>query len=238
MAAMRRNCGDRNGPYNRDVIFVRAVVSGMWFLASTDPAPWAEVELGKLKPLAEEALWLSITVRDHRDSIYRTLMYISVARHDNAGAAKWGNRWLAEIDAIKPSSEDERSALDIARVENVQIFGDPAHILPALTESERAMPNNYIASLRLAQMEFAAKHYDETIAACDRGLARGPGAYGQAWLLQIKARALRQKGQTDEAYRALQQAWQAAQAIPSKGTRDATITRIHDALKEAEKATK
>jgi hypothetical protein len=32
----------------------------------------------------------------------------------------------------------------------------PARILPALIESERAMPNNYIASLRLAQMEIAA----------------------------------------------------------------------------------
>ncbi len=219
-------------PMNRDVIFVRTVVSGMWCVASTDPAPWAEAELGKLKPLAEEALSLSITVRDHRDSIYRTLMYISVARHDNAGAAKWGDRWLAELDAIKPSSDDERSALDIARVENVQIFGDPARILPALTESERAMPNNYIPSLRLAQMEFAAKHYDETIAACDRGLAREPGAVGRAWLLQIKARALRQKGQTDESRRALQQALQAAEAIPNKGSRDTTVTKIQNALKE------
>lgn len=223
---------------NRDVIFARTVVAGMWCLASTDPAPWAEVELGKLKPLAEEALSLSVTVRDHRDSIYRTLMYTSVARHDNAGAAKWGDRWLTELDAVKPSSDDERSALDIARVENVQILGDPARILPALIESERAMPNNYIASLRLAQMEIAAKHYEETIAACDRGLARGPGANGRAWLLQIKARALRQKGQTDEAHRALQQALQAAEAIPNKGTRDKTISKIRDALREAEKATK
>jgi tetratricopeptide (TPR) repeat protein len=107
-----------------------------------------------------------------------------------------------------------------------------ARILPALTESERAMPNNYIPSLRLAQMEFAAKHYDETIAACDRGLAREPGAVGRAWLLQIKARALRQKGQTDESRRALQQALQAAEAIPNKGSRDTTVTKIQNALKE------
>jgi hypothetical protein len=56
------------------------------------------------------------------------------------------------------------------------------------------MPNNYIASLRLAQIEFAANHFDETIAACDRGLARAPGASGRAWLLQLKARALEQNG--------------------------------------------
>jgi tetratricopeptide (TPR) repeat protein len=100
------------------------------------------------------------------------------------------------------------------------------------------MPNNYIASLRLPQMEIAAKHYDETIAACDRGLARTPGANGTAWLLQIKARALRQKGQTEEAHRALEQALQAAEAIPNKGSRDMNIPMITDALKATEKAAK
>src|SRR5579864_4087048 len=144
----------------RDMIFARTVVGGMWCLASTDPAPWAEAVLRKLQPLAEEALTFSTTVRDHRDSIYRTLMFISVNRKDNTSAAKWGDRWLAELDAIKPGSDEERSALDIARVENIQVYGDPERILPALKESERAMPHDYIASLRVAQMEDAAKHYD------------------------------------------------------------------------------
>jgi len=40
-----------------------------------------------------------------------------------------GEQWLAELDAIKPTSDDERSALDIARVENIQAYGDPARIL-------------------------------------------------------------------------------------------------------------
>jgi tetratricopeptide (TPR) repeat protein len=198
----------------RDVIFARTVVAGMWCLASSDPAPWCKAAIEKLGPLAEEALSLSTTVRDHRDAIYRTHMYISANRNDNAAAAKWGDRWLAELDATKPVDNEERSALDIARVENIQIYGDPERILPALVASERAMPHNYIASLRLAEMESAAKHYDETIAACDRGLARAPGANGQAWLLQIKAKALTQKGRKAEARQALEQALQAAQAAP------------------------
>jgi tetratricopeptide (TPR) repeat protein len=217
-------------PMKRHEIFARTVVAGMWCLASTDPAPWSDAALRKLQPLAEEALSLSATVRDHRDAIYRTLMYISVNRNDHAAAAKWGDRWLAELDAIKPDSDEERSALDIARVENVQIFGDPARILPALIASERAMPNNYIGSLRLAQMESAAKHYDETIAACDRGLARAPGANGRSWLLQIKAQALMQKGTTAEARRALEEALQAAQAIPDEMSRDMNVKKINKAL--------
>jgi tetratricopeptide (TPR) repeat protein len=222
----------------RDAMFGRIVVTGMWCVVSTDSAPWSEAASRKLEILAEEALSLSTTVRDHRDELYRTLMYLAVNRSDNVAAAKWGNRWLAELDATRPASDDERSALDIARVENVQIFGDPAHILPALIASERAMPNNYIASLRLAQMESAAKHYDEAIAACDRGLARGPGSNGRSWLLQIKAQALTKKGQTAYARRALEEALQAAQTIPDKMGRDMNIGMISRSLKATENSGK
>ena len=137
---------------------------------------------------------------------------------------------MAELNAIKPSSDDERSASDIARVENIQAYGDPEHILPALVESERAMLNNYIASLRLAQMENAAKHYDAAVAACNRGLARHPGANGRAWLLQIKAQALLQKGQTADARRALKDALQAAQQIPSEMGRNMNVGMISGVL--------
>ena len=222
-------------PMKRDVIFVRTVVAGMWCMASTDPTSWTEAALHKLQPLAEEALTLPTTVRDHRDAIYRTLMFISVNRKDDASAAKWGNRWLAELDAIKPRSDDERSALDIARVENIQAYGDPKRILPALKESERAMPHNYIASLRLAQTENAAEHYDEAIAACDRGLGRGPGANGRAWLLQIKARSLQAEGKAGEARQALEKALQAAQQIPSQMGRDRNVSMIQGMLKPADK---
>ena len=218
----------------RDEIFTRTVVAGMWCMADAGPAPWADADLAKLKPMAQEALALPTTVRDHRDSIYRTLMYIFVARNDNDAAAKCSDRWLAELDAIKPTSDDERSALDIARVENIQIYGDPARILPALEESERLMPNNYIASLRLAQMELAAHHYSETIAACDRSLARNPGANGRAWILQMKAQALTQQGKTEEARSALEAALKAAQEIPTK-MRDITVEKISQKMKATEK---
>ena len=219
-----------------DAIFARTVVAGMWCVASAGHAPWSEAALGKLKPLAEEALALSTTVRDHRDAIYRTLMYISVARNDNAAAAAWGERWLAELDATTPASDEERSALDIARVENIQIVGDATRILPALIASERAMPNSYIASLRLAQTESAAKQYDEAVAACDRGLARSPGSLGRSWLLQIKARTLTQTGRAAEARHALEEALQAAQAIPNRAVRDMNINMIKSMLRQPAEA--
>jgi tetratricopeptide (TPR) repeat protein len=169
-------------------------------------------------------------VRDHRDELYRTLMYLSLSRNDKATAAKWGDRWLDELDAIKPGSDEERSAVDIARVENIQVFGDPKRILPALIASERAMPQSWNASLRVAQMESEAKNYDNAIAACDRGLSRTPGPVGRSWLLQTKADALTQKGQRAEAQRTLIEALQAAQAIPSQSSRDHNLSRIKQKL--------
>jgi tetratricopeptide (TPR) repeat protein len=218
---------------NRDEMFGRTVVAGLWCLDSADPAPWSKEPASKLELLAKEALSLPATVRDHRDELYRTLMYLSLARDDKGSAAKWGDLWLVELDARKPANKEERSAVDIARVENVQILGDPERILPALITSERAMPHDWNASLRVAQMESAAKNYDEAIAACHRGLSRIPGPLGKSWLLQTKADVLRQKGQPAEARQALEEALQAAEAIPSASSREKNVSRIKQMLRES-----
>jgi len=218
---------------NRDAIFARTIVAGMWCLDSAYPAPWSQAQAARLEPLAKEALSSPATVRDHRNELYRTLMYLSLSRDDKTEAAKWGDRWLNELDAIKLASDEQRSAVDIARVENVQIFGDPKRILPALKDSERAMPDNWNASLRVAQMESAAKNYDQTIAACDRGLSHSPGPAGRSWLLETKAGALMQKGQTPEARRVLEEALQAAQAIPNERSRENNMDRIKEALRKS-----
>jgi tetratricopeptide (TPR) repeat protein len=214
----------------RDELFVRAVAGGMWCLSSAESAPWVETQLKELQPLAEEALSLPITVRDHRDSIYRTLMNIDLALKNKAGALKWGDRWLSELDQIKPRSDDERSALDIARVENLQIIGDPTRILPALRASEKAMPGSYIASLRLAQMEVAAQQYEDAVATCHRGLARRPGALGKAWLLRIEAEALQAKGRQTDARRVLEEALRSAEQIPARTSRENNVAAIKKML--------
>ncbi len=216
----------------RNTAFARAVVSAMWCLASQSSARWAQVITPKLQSLAQEALSLSTTVRDQRDGLYRTLMLIAVAHHDNVAAAKWGDLWLQELDAIRPASDEQRAALDIARVENIQTYGDPKRILPALARSEHEMPNSYFASLRLAEAQLLAAQYDDAIATCDRGLARSPGAVGQSWLLQIMAEALVHLGKKTAARRALQQALIAAQTIPSPNSRKNNIQAIDRMLRQ------
>jgi tetratricopeptide (TPR) repeat protein len=220
----------------RDAMFSRTVVDGMWCLVNAYPATWLEGEAHRLEPLAKQALSLSVTIRDHRDELYRTLMRLSVARKDEREAANLGSLWLDELDAIKPANDEERSAVDIARVECIQVFGDPRRVLPALIASERKMPNNWNASVRVAQMEEASHDYDSAIAACDRGLSRSPGPLGRSWLLQIKAHAFLQKGKTERAHDLLIDALEYAQVIPGKQARDNNVTRIKRALQEWSKS--
>lgn len=214
-----------------DNTFASTVAAGMWCLVQGgEAAPWLTAAADKLEPLAKQALGSPETVRDERNELYRTLMYLAVSRNDKTQTAALEDKWLAEIDAVKPADDEERSAIDIARVEAIQIYGDPERVLPSLRKSEQAMPHNYNPSLRVAQMEKAAKHYDAAIAACDRGLSRNPGALGRSWLLQTKADALKQKGQPAEAYRVLEQALESAQQIPSQQPRENNIKRIKQAL--------
>lgn len=211
-------------------MFGRTIVAGMWCAVSADPAPWTKQALATLEPLAKKALSLPATVRDHRDELYRTLMYACLSREDKPCAADWGKRWLAELDARTPANDEDRSAVDIARVENIQTFGDPRRILPALIASERAMPENWSASLRVAQMESAAKNYNAAISAAERGLVRNPGPAGRSWLLRVKADALREKGQREAARGALEEALAAAQTIPNPQTRANSARTLKAAL--------
>ena len=218
---------------NRNTMFGRTIVAGMWCVVSPDPAPWTKQVGAQLESLAKEALSLPTTELDHRDELYRTLMYLCLSRDDKTCAADWGSRWLNELDARRPANDEERSAIDIARVENVQTYGDPKRILPALIDSERAMRNSWNASLRVAQMENTVRNYDEAIAACDRGLSRKAGPAGRSWLLRIKADAFRNKGEPEAAHQALSEALKAAEAIPNPQSRESNLNIIKAALEHS-----
>jgi predicted Zn-dependent protease len=92
------------------------------------------------------------------------------------------------------------------------------------------MPDNYIASLRLAQMELAANRYDDAIASCDRGLAHASGPLGRSWLMQVKADALLQSGQRAQARRVLRDALQAVEEIALQGARQRNVEKISKML--------
>jgi tetratricopeptide (TPR) repeat protein len=219
----------------RDSAFASVVLSGLMSANVGGAEPWAVAARRKLEPLAAEGTAMPSALRDERFQLHQQLMYAADLRGDKAAVTRWGERWLAFIDATKPVNDDERSALDIARVDAASEMDQPARVIPALMASERAMPANYNASLRLAQMLVAAKRYDETLAACDRGLAHVSGPIGRSWLLRTKAEAFIGKGDRAAAHRALSEALQAAQKIGTKDSRENNVRRISEEIKAIDK---
>src|SRR6185369_16325019 len=101
MAAMRRDLSNRRG-CNEARCDICANGCGRHVVFGLDRSgALGGSDAPQTAATGREALTLPTTVRDHRDAIYRTLMFISINRKDNAAAAKWGGRWLAELDAIK-----------------------------------------------------------------------------------------------------------------------------------------
>jgi tetratricopeptide (TPR) repeat protein len=218
---------------SRGALFAGVVLSGLSCANQGGGEPSGVNVLKTLEPLAAEAAALPATLRDERFQLYQQLMHAADARGDTAALERWGAQWLADIETAKPASDDERSALDIARVDAVSLLKRPASALPALEASEKAMPGNYNASLRLAQMATDAKRYDEAVAACDRGLVHVTGPIGRAWLLQTKAEALAGKGDAAGARAALQEALTSAREIGQEPMRSHTVERITRALSES-----
>jgi hypothetical protein len=85
----------------RDSNFSRTVVAGLWCVVKSPKAEWAMNASEKLEPLADEALSLPNTVRDHRDELYRTRMLIAMAHNHTSTAARLRDQWLAETERDK-----------------------------------------------------------------------------------------------------------------------------------------
>jgi tetratricopeptide (TPR) repeat protein len=208
----------------RDEAFARVVLAGL-SCANSNGKPAKELE-----KLAAEAAAVPAVLRDHRFQLFQQLMVAALMREDVAALHRRGDRWLAELDTTRASSDDERSALDIARVDAASLLEQPERVLPALIASEKAMPDNYNASLRLAQVADDAKRYDLAIAACDRGLLHVTGPLGRSWLLHTKADVLEHQGNAAGARRALEEAIASARRIGNHQLRDRNVEKLSKAL--------
>jgi lysophospholipase L1-like esterase len=214
--------------------FGRVVLAGLSCVNQDPSAAWAAEARKILEPLAAEAIALPVTLRDHRFQLYQQLMDSAELRGDKTTTKDLGDRWLKELDATNPKNDDERSALDVARVDAASALDTPERVIPALIASERAMPRNYNASLRLAQMEVSARRYGAAVAACDRGLRHVSGPLGRTWLLQTKADAILRQGKLVQGRQVLKQALHAARMIGVKQARDRNVEKILKLIKETE----
>ncbi len=214
----------------RDDHFGAILVAAILCTSGGRGSDWARSDFAKLEPLAEEALKLASVTRDHRFQIFQNLMNATASLGDTTAKRRWGHRWLDDIEAVTPRDDDERSALDIARVDAAGDLGEPERVLPALFASEKAMPTNYNASLRLAEMLYAAKRYQETLVACDRGLTHVTGPLGRSWLLSTKADAYDDMGDPAKAKALLAEALEVAKQIGVARMRNSNVSRLTRAL--------
>lgn len=219
----------------RGEAFGQVVLAGLMCSNQGGAAPWAVASRTTLEPLALEGTQVPGVLRDHRFQLYQQLMRAAEVRGDTVTVARLGHGWLDDIEAISPKDDDERSALDIARVDAASDLGEPERVLPALLASEKAMPSNYNASLRLAQMEVAAKRYDDALAACERGLAHASGPVGKTWLLKTKFNALAGKDDLVQGRRVLEEALASAREIANAQNRENNIRSITRAMAEVDK---
>ncbi len=210
--------------------FGAVVLAGLSCAARGGGAEWSRRAFGRLEPLAEAAIELPSVIRDHRFQLYQSLMHATESLGDTVAARQWGHRWLDDIEATTPRDDDERSALDIARVDAAGDLEEPERVLPALMASERAMPTNYNASLRLAQMLESAKRYDEALAACGRGLEHVTGPLGRSWLLTTRANVYDDLGDRTRARAALAEALEVAGRIGTPALRASNVRRLTRAL--------
>lgn len=217
----------------RSTEFAHVVAPGLENAVAGGSAPWAGSARTTLVPLAVEALSLTGIDRDTRFQLYRGLVTEAKLRGNDTTAARWGLRWQHELDAIVPRNVDERTGLDIARVEAAEFVPDPEHFIPALEASERAMPGNYVASLRLAQLLLSVGRRDQAIAACDRGLPHVDGPLGRTWLLELKGQALIDKGDHAGARHALAEARRSAVQINMPNSRENNLRKIGSLMEQA-----
>jgi tetratricopeptide (TPR) repeat protein len=208
----------------RDTSFGRVVYYGL-SCCESEPDPSAQ---HTLLPLAEEAIGLPSTARDHRFGLYDVL--ITSNHDDKPKAAAFATRWLDELDRVVPASDDERIAIDISRLEVAAELDDASRVLPELVAAEHAGSASYVTSLRLAQAYLIAKQYKDALAAARRALPLVTGPLARAWVLRLEAEAHVGLGEPADARRAYQDALDAAKQIAEPGLRERNIAHLTAAL--------
>ena len=213
--------------------FARVALAGLSSVVRGRDAPWVATTRGTLVLLAAEAVEVQGIDRDTRFQLYMELCRDAQARSDSVAMARWGARYEQALEALVPKTDEERTGLDIALVEAADFVPDPARFVAKLEASERAMPGNYVPSLRLAQLLLALERNNEALVACGRGLAVVDGPLGKTWLLELKARALLAEGDRAGAQVALNDAHESALAINTESNRDSNLRMISQLMAQA-----
>ncbi|MEN9800175.1 MAG: hypothetical protein RL653_3872 [Pseudomonadota bacterium] len=195
--------------------FANAVAMGLSCAESAPPeSAWRAEALRELEPLGWQAVGLPSVLADDRSGLYELLCGLRSEAGDAAGAHGCASTWLGflEREAAATNTPAERAVFDAHRVLAALALGEPQRAVPALLQSEAALPGDYNAPARLALLYRAQKRYPESLAASDRALATvyGPRRFG---VMEQKAKTLAESGDAAAARGLLEQVKAEASAL-------------------------
>jgi tetratricopeptide (TPR) repeat protein len=231
-----RRCADvaaAEGPgMARGQSFANVVSVGLSCALSADE-PWAKPALGKLEPLAAEAVKLPAVLADDRAGLYDGLVQALEKAGDEKGAAavaEEGWKFLVAERAAGKTPE-ARTMLDAWIVGSAMDLHDPARAVPLLQESEKAVPKDYNPPYRLAVLYLEMKKPDLALAASERAL---PLAYGprKVRVLAQRASILEAQGDAAGAQKALRDAITYAGTLPKAQQNPRLVERLETRLRK------
>lgn len=204
--------------------------------AEGDPA-WRAPAIRGLEPLVDEASRTPGLLADDRAGLLEALARAREEAGDARGARAVARRlWrLLEAEARRTPSAELRASLDSYRVSAALTLARPALAVPALSASERALPDDYNPPYRLAILYREMGRQGDAVAAADRALSK---AYGPRKLriYDVKASALEREGNRAALEATLAEAVAYAGSLPEVQVRGAVrrlVERMRERLEKA-----
>ncbi len=168
---------------------------------------------------------------DDVSGAYITLLDTRRKARDEAGARRTNEEWIAYLEsaAARARTPGQRTVFDSHRLSAYMELGQPERATPMLEASEKDFPEDYNPPARLAAAYQAMKEWDKALAAADRALLR---IYGPRKLrvLEIKADALKGKGDLAGARRTMEEAVAFAEALPPGQRSDDRVAGLRKKL--------
>ena len=168
---------------------------------------------------------------DDRSALYGSLHAALEEAKDADGAQRVAVEWVAYLDAeaAHAKTPQERTALDPNRLSAFEAAGEIGEAIPMLEASEKAFPEDYNPSARLAFVYLRLKQYDTALKASDRALSR---VYGPRKLRVLSVRADIYKGTGDAAAakKTVEESLAYAEALPVGQRSDTAIAALKKQL--------
>lgn len=216
----------------------QALMNGLSCALDAEGAPpWRAEALRRLEPLVRRAAETPDLLADDRAGLLEVLGRARAEAGDRVGArAAAGRLWrLVEGEGRRTRSAELRASLDSYRVAAALGLEKPALAVPALSASEKALPDDYNPPYRLAILYREMGRDADALAAADRALSR---AYGPRKLrvYDLKASVLERGGDRAALEATLEEAVGYAGSLPEaqvKGGVRGLLTRMRERLEKA-----